>query len=174
MAGALLMTDVTSDREEGCLQVPDAYETRRQVHLQEMRSRVPAHLERLGWPAERLQLERDARLRQLIRIAQERSVWHRERLGHLNPETLGGNDLATIPVMTKQDLMGNFDRIVTDPRLTLDRVESHLDGLTRDAYLLDRFHAVASGGSSGQRGVFVWGWESWADCFLSCLRYSII
>jgi phenylacetate-coenzyme A ligase PaaK-like adenylate-forming protein len=100
-------------------------------------------------------------------------VWHRERLGHLNVDEFGERDLATIPVMTKDDLMAHFDRIVTDPRLTLDLVESHLAGLTADAYLLDRFHAVASGGSSGHRGVFVYDWESWADCFLSCMRYVI-
>jgi phenylacetate-coenzyme A ligase PaaK-like adenylate-forming protein len=75
--------------------------------------------------------------------------------------------------MTKHDLMSNYDRIVTDPRLTLDVIETHLDGLKSDAYLFDRFHAVASGGSSGHRGVFVYDWESWADCYLSCLRYSV-
>lgn len=173
MAGAMLMTGVTSDREETWLEIPSPYESRRQEHLQAMRSRVPAHLERLGWPAARLRTEREVRLRQLVRIAQERSPWHRERLGHLSPSNLGEDDLAGVPVMTKQDLMTNFDRIVTDPRLTLDLVESHLDGLKTDVYLLDRFHAVASGGSSGQRGVFVYDWESWADCFLSCLRYSV-
>src|SRR5688572_4270766 len=149
------------------------FEERRQDHLHEMRRRVPAHLERLAWPAERLRTEREARLRDLIRVARDRSPWHRDRLGDLNPDDVGEGELARLPVMTKRDLMANFDRIVTEPRLTLDRVEGHLFGLTTDSYLLDRFHAVASGGSSGQRGVFVWDWESWADCYLSCLRYTI-
>jgi phenylacetate-CoA ligase len=174
MSNALLMTAVASDLDEERLQVePTQYEARRQEHLQEMRSRVPAHLERLGWPAERLRAERQVRLRHLVRIAQERSSWHRERLGHLNPNTLEEDDLARIPAMTKHDLMANFDRIVTDPRLNVDLIESHLDELKTDAYLLDRFHAVASGGSSGYRGIFVYDWESWADCYLSCLRYTV-
>jgi phenylacetate-coenzyme A ligase PaaK-like adenylate-forming protein len=174
MAGAMLMTGVANDLDGAWLEPqPSHDEMRRCEHLQEMKSRVPAHLERIGWPAEGLRAERRERLRRLVQIAQERSPWHRERLGHLNPNELGEEDLANIPPMTKHDLMTNYDRIVTDPRLTLDLIESHLDGLKTDAYLLDRYHAVASGGSSGHRGVFVYDWESWADCFLSCLRYAI-
>jgi phenylacetate-coenzyme A ligase PaaK-like adenylate-forming protein len=63
--------------------------------------------------------------------------------------------------MTKEDLMSNWDGIVTDPRLSLEMVEQHLEGLTGDAYLLGHFHAVASSGSSGRRGVFVYDWEGW-------------
>lgn len=174
MSSAVVMTRATTDRDGEWLECqPSRYEARRQEHLQAMRSRVPAHLERLGWSAERLRTEREARLRHLVRVAQERSPWHRERLGHLEPDALREDDLARIPVMTKYDLMANYDRIVTDPRLTLDLIEAHLDGLKTDAYLLDRFHTVASGGSSGHRGVYVYDWESWADCFLSCLRYAI-
>ena len=40
-----------------------------------------------------------------------------------------------------------------------------------DAYLLDEFHVVASGGSSGQRGVFVYGWDAWATCYSSIARF---
>ena len=53
--------------------------------------------------------------------------------------------------------------MVTDRRLTLDLVEGHLAGLESDAYLFDEFHAVASGGSTGRRGIFAYGWEEWAD-----------
>ena len=64
-------------------------------------------------------------------------------------------------------------QLVDIKTLPLDRIETHLDSLRSDAYLLDRFHAVASGGSSGQRGVYVYGWESWVDCHLSILRYAV-
>jgi phenylacetate-coenzyme A ligase PaaK-like adenylate-forming protein len=75
--------------------------------------------------------------------------------------------------MTKDDLMANWDGIVTDPRLSLDRVEEHLLSLSGDAYLLDRYHAVASSGSSGRRGVFVYDWEAWL-AFALCLRRYVI
>src|SRR5215207_8580098 len=97
MASAMLLTGPATDREEGRLGIADAYETRRQLHLQEMRSRVPAHLERLSWPAERLRIEREARLRQLVRIAQQRSAWHRERLGQVKADELAEDDLVSLP-----------------------------------------------------------------------------
>jgi phenylacetate-CoA ligase len=81
--------------------------------------------------------------------------------------------LAELPVMTKQDLMEHFDEIVTDPRVTLELVNEHVAALKEDAYLLDELHAVASGGSSGIRGVFVWGWDGWADMYLSGMRRSV-
>ena len=45
--------------------------------------------------------------------------------------------------------------------------------LRGDAYLLDEFHVVASGGSSGQRGVFVYGWDAWATCYSSIARFPV-
>jgi phenylacetate-CoA ligase len=153
--------------------IDEAYETRRLAHVKEMRSRAPEHLERLSWSPERLKAERESRLRALIRFACAQSSFHRERLGHLKVDQLGERNLSSIPVMTRQDLMENFDEVLTDKSVTLDLIETHFARLTTDAYLNDRFHAVASGGSSGLRGVFVYGWESWTDAFLSILRYSI-
>lgn len=146
------------------------YEERRQQHLAALAGMMPAHVERLRWPAERLRRERRERLRDLVRVAQASSPWHRDRLAGLDPDTLREADLAGIPPMTKDDLMANWDGIVTDRRLTLDLVERHLAGLTSDAYLLDEFHAVVSGGSTARRGVFVYGWRSWATGFAGFMR----
>jgi phenylacetate-CoA ligase len=46
-----------------------------------------------------------------------------------------------------------------------------MDAARGDAYLLGRYHAVASGGSSGRRGVFVWSWDAWRDCYIGFLRH---
>jgi phenylacetate-coenzyme A ligase PaaK-like adenylate-forming protein len=148
------------------------YEVLRQRHVAEAARLLPEHLERILWPAERLRAERQRRLRQLLAAARQRSTWHRERLSQCEPDRITENDLNEIPVMTKDDLMVNFDSIVTDPALSLDLIESHLSELTTDAYLLDRYHAVESGGSSGRRGVFVYGWNAWTLCYLSLRRYS--
>ena len=69
--------------------------------------------------------------------------------------------------------MDHFDEIVTDPRLTRSMVEAHLDNPPANTYLLDTYHVVASGGSSGQRGVFVYDWEGWADFYLGISRYNV-
>jgi phenylacetate-CoA ligase len=151
------------------MQIIDTYEELRSKHLGELQRLAPQHFERTAWSRERLRIEQTARLGELIRVAQERSPWHRERLSGIDPPA----GLEGVPVMTKDDLMANFDEIVTDPRLTLEVVESHLEGISRDAYLLDGYHAVASGGASGRRGVFVWSWESWAPCYLGFLRHPL-
>src|SRR5438874_12706219 len=118
-------------------------------------AQLPGQVERLGWSAERLAAHRREALRLLVGTAQIRSPWHRRRLRGVDPDRLDEEGLAALPVMTKDDLMGNFDDIVTDPKVRLDVLETHLEGLVEDAYLLDRDHVVASGGSSGLAGGFV-------------------
>ena len=134
---------------------------------------VPEHLERMSWSRDRILEERERGLRGLLQVAVERSAWHRERLAGVDPERIREQDLARLPVMTKDDLMANWDAIVTDPRLSLALVEEHLEGVTDDAYLLDHYHAVASGGSSGRRGVFIYGWEAWALGYLGFVRMGL-
>ena len=150
-----------------------SYEELRRRHLADMTAMTAEAVERIDWPAERLAVHRRTMLRHLLVIACQRSLWHRERLGAVAVGGLDEDGLAALPVMTKSDLMENFDAIVTDRRLSLDLVESHLSTLTGDAYLLDRYHAVASSGTSGMRGVFVYGWEAWALFYLSLRRHSL-
>lgn len=114
---------------------------------------------------------RQSRLRAMVGHARGASRWHAPRLADLDVERMTVDDLRGVPVMTKHDLMTHFDAIVTDPRLTRAVVERHLDGLVRDAYLFDEYHACASGGSSGMRGVFVYDRDGWATVFVSFLRF---
>jgi phenylacetate-coenzyme A ligase PaaK-like adenylate-forming protein len=146
------------------------YESTRRRHRENAMVRLPAHLERLGWSAAQLHDWRTDRLRELLAIARDRSAWHRTRLASVDIEHMDEERLRALPPMTKDDLMAHFDAIVTDPRVTLEVVDAHIAALTGDAYLFDELHAVASGGSSGVRGAFVWGWDAWAEVFLSNLR----
>jgi phenylacetate-CoA ligase len=149
------------------------YESTRQRHRADAMARLPEHLTRLSWSAEQLRAWRTARLRDLAATARERSSWHRARLARIDVGRLDEDRLRDLPPMTKADLMANFEAIVTDPRVTLAAANAHVAGLTRDAYFLDDLHVVASGGSSGVRGVFVWGWDGWADTFLVHLRHAM-
>jgi phenylacetate-CoA ligase len=149
------------------------YEELRQRHLADLAALMPEHVQRLRWPAERLAAERRDRLRDLLRVAVASSPWHRERLAGLDPDGIEEADLAGLPPMTKDDLMANWDQVVTDRRLTLDLVERHLAGLEADAYLFDDVHAVASGGSTGRTGIFVFGWREWACAYAGFLRPTV-
>lgn len=149
----------------------DDYENLRLRHVQDAKTAAPELIERLDWSAARLAEYRRAELRRLIKTAQTASPWHRKRLDHLDPSAFDEASLAALPVMTKHDLMINFDEIVTDDRLRLEAVEDHLESLAGDAYLFGRYHAVASSGSSGRRGVFVYDWDGWITAFLGTLRH---
>jgi phenylacetate-CoA ligase len=150
------------------------YEATRQRHIEHLLPQIGEHFERVAWPAERLRAERAARLHELVGVAVQRSSWHRDRLGDLDLTTLDADDLRQLPVMTKDDLMGNFDQIVTDPGVRLADVNAHIAELDGDAYFREELHAVASGGSSGKRGVFVWGWDAWATVQLTAMRRTLL
>lgn len=149
------------------------YESLRARHAEQYRASLNEHLARIDWPEAELRAEQERRLRSLIAAAKQRSPWHRERLAEVDPARVTAADLASLPTMTKDDLMANFDGIVTDPRLMRVHVEAHLDHLTEDAYLFDEYHVAASGGSSGTRGVYVYDWDGWLLFFLAFSRLRV-
>ena len=148
------------------------YETLRQRHQAYAMALAPRLIERLDWPADRLGMHRVQRLRELVREAIDRSPWHRERLGGIDATRLDEDGLRELPPMTKADLMDNFDRIVTDERLSLGLVNDHLETVTA-GYLLDGYIAVTSGGSTGHRGAFVYDWDGWATFWMGCFRHTL-
>ncbi len=149
------------------------YEDIRSRHLTVAEGLLAQHLERLSWSRADLTAEQRNALRDLLGVASTQSNWHRERLAAIDLKKVTVEDIETLPVMTKSDLMSNFDDIVTDQRLSRAVCENHLERLDGDAYLFDEFHVVASGGASGQRGLFVYGWKAWAICYTSVVRFQI-
>jgi phenylacetate-coenzyme A ligase PaaK-like adenylate-forming protein len=139
------------------------FEIDRQRHLRAYAERLPGEAERLTWPLERLRRLRDQRLRSLLSVAKGRSPWHARRLAEIDPNAITGADLSAIPPMTKDDVMANWDDIVTDRRLSLELAEAHLRKVASEgpAYLLGDYQVLTTGGSSGTRGVFVWDFEGW-------------
>ena len=89
----------------------------------------------------------------------------------LDITSLSESAIVDLPVMSKTDLMDNFDSIVTDTRVSRLLCEDHLERSPGDD-LLGEFQVVASGGSSGKRGVYVYGWEAWAICYASNIRFQ--
>jgi len=136
-------------------------------------SLLDEHVARISWSRAKVAAEQRRALHVLLRVASASSPWHRDRLAGIDLDTVGVEDIETLPVMTKSDLINSFDDIVTDRRLGADVCANHLAQLDGDAYLFDEFHVVASGGSSGQPGMFVYGWEAWAICYSSVVRFQV-
>jgi phenylacetate-CoA ligase len=136
--------------------------TRADVHLlrDELQSALlaayPGLIARMSWSRARIVAHQRDRLRELLAHAVANSAFHARRLAGTDLAAVGPEDLSRLPVMTKQQLMAEFDDVLTDPRVTRRRVEDALAVAGPDPAVLPGPHLVlASGGSSGERGVFV-------------------
>ena len=122
------------------------------------------------WTVEQLEAFRRRRLGELVRHATADSPFYRERYAGLDP----GDpvELRRLPTVDKATVMERFDDLVCDRRLTLAAVEAHLDGLTRDELLLGRYRAMATGGSTGRKGVFVADRAEWRQYLAGFFRWN--
>jgi phenylacetate-CoA ligase len=137
----------------------------------ELAWRLGPYAQRLGWNSGQLAAHQRDRLRVLLGHAAEHSPFHARRLRGLDLERLELTDLARLPVMTKSQMMASFDDVVTDRRLSRRLVEQHLAASThKPGLLLDHYVCLASGGSSGLRGVFVQTLGEYADFVASLVR----
>jgi putative adenylate-forming enzyme len=122
------------------------------------------------WSGDELAAFQHRRLDQVVRHAATRSPFYRERLAGLD---LGDPvELSRLPVLDKATVMDRFDELVTDPRLTLAAVEAHLDGLAGDQLLHGRYRAMATGGSTGRKGVFVADRSEWRQYLAGFFRWN--
>jgi phenylacetate-CoA ligase len=121
---------------------------------------------RLAWPRPRVLDYQQERLREILHHTATHSAYYRDTIGHL---VESGAPLSDFPVMNKTTLMSEFDRIVTDPRLTRALVEEHAATNQAGHLLLDEYRVASTGGSSGRRGVFVYDRRAW-DLTVANLR----
>jgi phenylacetate-coenzyme A ligase PaaK-like adenylate-forming protein len=127
----------------------------------ELLDRVPDQIERLRWSREQIDAAQREGLRTLLARAVEKSPFHRQRLGGIDPSNFEVADLGSLPVMTKAQMMEALDAVFTDRRLSRGLVEQALAAtVTEPIPILGEYAAVASGGCSGQRGLFVFDREA--------------
>jgi phenylacetate-CoA ligase len=134
-------------------------------------ARLPDHIQRLSFDAERLAAYQRDQLRALLACAVGRSPFHARRLAGIDPARFELGDLNGLPVMSKEQMMAGFDELVTDRGLTRARAEQQLAASAAEPSLLSgRYVCLASGGSSGLRGLFVQTIEEFAEFSASILR----
>lgn len=118
------------------------------------------------WSVERLRAHQRQRLLAIVRYAATHSPYYRERFAGI--ELSDDLDLRALPRLDKATMLDHFDDLVTDRRLTLAGVEQHLTELEgsnprTEPMLFDEYRAMASGGTSGRRGVFIYGRADWRE-----------
>ncbi len=125
------------------------------------------------WSPEQLRGHQRQRLLTTVRHAATNSPYYRERFAGI--ELSDDLDLGALPRLDKPTMLENFDDLVTDRRLTLSGVVRHLDELKgfsprREPMLFGEYRAMASGGTSGRRGVFVYGRDDWTEVLAGMAR----
>ena len=121
-----------------------------------------------AWTPEQLAAHQAERLGALVRHAVDRSGIYRERFAGM--DTSGPIDLAALPPVRKDELMERFDDWVCDPSLRREAVERHLAAVEGDALYLDRYRVMATGGTTGRRGLFVFDRPEWVELCALMLR----
>lgn len=120
------------------------------------------------WPREQLVSFQQKRLDELVRFAVVHSPYYRERIGSVD----GPVELGQLPMLDKAAMMERFDDVVIDRRLRRDDLARHVEELTGDPLYLGRYRVLATSGSSGRKGLFVFDRPDWAAYVAQFLRYS--
>lgn len=107
----------------------------------------------LNWTTPQIFDRQRQHLQKMIAWAKERSPFYAERLRHIDA---ANPDLSKIPPLNKSDLMTNFDRIVTDPRLNRAAIEEFMADPDRvGEWYLGEFAVARTSGTQGQKAIIV-------------------
>lgn len=93
-----------------------------------------------------------ARLTDMLGFARANSSFYHGLYTNL-PDHI--NDLSQVPHVTKQQLMSNFNKVVTDKEITKNEVDAFATNLSNVGKLfLDKYLVCSTSGTSGHPGVF--------------------
>ena len=122
----------------------------------------------------RLNLEKfqQDQLELLVRHAATHSPFYRNLYEDQNIDISQEISLKKLPVVNKQQIMENFDEVVTDRRLKLLALQNHVKQLKQDQYYLGQYRVLPTSGSTGEQGIFVYDRRAWSFTQASVLRWS--
>jgi phenylacetate-coenzyme A ligase PaaK-like adenylate-forming protein len=91
-------------------------------------------------------------------------------LAHARAHSPFYRDRPPDATLDKATLMEHFDAIVTDPRLRRD----DLLGRVEQERVFDEYRVMTTSGSSGRKGLFVYGRAEWAAIMAQFLRFNAL
>ena len=101
----------------------------------------------------------------------QHSAFHARRLRGVDAAGFELADLPSLPVMTKTQMMDHFDEVISDRLLTRQAAERALAATrTEPRPPPGGYLCMATGGSSGQRGIFAYDPAGVAECVSLILR----
>lgn len=139
------------------------------LNPQSVQSRVDDYVDRGRWSRSELKEYQARALQSALQRAVASSPFYRERFGSLCESDA---PLTDFPVLTKRDLMTHFDQIVSDRQVTREKVEQHIDSSEPGALFLDKYRVFATGGTTGERGLFVYDEAAWRAVVANIVRFQ--
>ncbi|MDC0535435.1 hypothetical protein OAO18_06440 [Francisellaceae bacterium] len=114
----------------------------------------------LNWSRKQILAHQQYQIRKILTHAKNHSPYYQQVLKNTDVENATIETLNEIPYLTKQMVLENWDNIVCDRSVTKAQAESHLEDIRRgkvnNPIFKDKYFIFATGGSSGQRGIFLW------------------
>jgi phenylacetate-CoA ligase len=113
------------------------------------------------WSRDELDAYQRRRLGALVAHASMRSRFY---AGHYGGSIVASEvELQRLPPVRKAAWAEAFDDVVTEPTLRLAGVEANLATIQDDRLYLDEFRIMASSGTTGRRGIYVWNQRDWLE-----------
>ena len=152
------------------------YSAIRKEIYKNLQKEIPQHLKRIKWKREQILENQEKELKKLLKYVKANSLWYREKLRDIDPEDFSYKDISKLPILTKDDLMDNWNDIVCDKNITKEIAERHQEklreGAIQNPYYLDNYLFYSTGGSSGKRGLFVWDKKLLVEYGCQAFRYE--
>jgi phenylacetate-coenzyme A ligase PaaK-like adenylate-forming protein len=123
-----------------------------------------------SWSRAQLASHQQSAFVRIVRHAQASSPFYRDLYRGI--EMSDDLDSVRLPMTNKRQLMDNFDAVVIDKRLRRVELERHLAQARGDEWLFGRYRVVASAGTSGLRGIFVYDRSAWRVVLANTIRWQ--
>jgi phenylacetate-CoA ligase len=150
-----------------------AYTLKNFADIAAARGQNRAREEREYWPRERLEAFQQQRLSELVEHASRHSPFYRAHYG--GPIDRRDVRPGALPPVTKAMMMDRLDTVFTDRRLTHAALERHLASIgPHDDLLLGQYRVMASSGSSGRKGIYVYDRAAWRAFLGGAMRSRVM
>lgn len=120
--------------------------------------------------AEGLKAYQEQQLRKVVRHAASHSPYYRQLCRGV--DIAGNFQLRELPIVDKRLMMENFDAWVTDSSLRRADIERQIEVHPDEQFYLGKYCIVATSGSSGLRGLFVYDRPEWQMVMAASLRWA--
>jgi len=106
-----------------------------------------------GYSRDKLAKVQNDRLKKLVGFAKENSPYYKELYKTVGEEFR----LEDLPPVSKPELMANFDRVLTDRHVTMERIEEYCTDLDHIGRMLDgKYLVFKTSGSTGNPAVVLY------------------